>query len=383
VTAKGHEITIKDVAGGSYPDPTQKLLLTAALGEGQDALNAWRRWLAAGNLDRMDGGSFRLLPLLHSNLQRLGVRGPEVTLLKGIRRRAWYQNQMLLRELMPLVGEWTRRGISVTVLKGAALGPLHYGDLSLRPMNDLDILVPHQHVAAIMAELTNAGWKRWTWAPTPLTSAYMRFRHAIAIQAPSGPEIDLHWHILYTCCNDDIDEQFLRRSVRVELMGVTVNALDPTGQLIHTCLHGMIPLTAETIRWIADVVMIMRSAPIDWDRVVAFATATGQTVLLRTALAYLNSDFNCEIPSQVTARLDAAKIGPAERAEASRLLYPDEDLSIVDTVRGEFRRYRRSAEGPIPIRYAGWLRHIQYKWKSDSVLSTATPLLKWIRCRTS
>lgn len=377
--AETHRIIIQNVSGGSFPNPTQKLLLTAALGDGDDARDAWRRWFGAGNLDQMDQGSFRVLPLVHSNLDRLGMQGPEVTLLKGVRRRAWYQSHMLLRELMPLVGEWTRAGIPATVLKGAALAQLHYADPSLRPMTDLDILVPRQYVKPIMAQLTDSGWQRLTWAPARLNDSYMRFRHAIGLKTPSA-EIDLHWHLMYTCCNDDVDEQFLRRAVTIDLMGVTVNALDPTDQLIHTCVHGMQSSGATTIRWIPDAIMVMRTADIAWDRVGDFALATGQALLLRTALAYLKSEFNCDIPSSVTARLNAAKITPAERAEARWLMRPAE-ASIADRIRAESRRYRRSAKGPILSRCGGWLRHIQYVLRSDSALGTIVPFLKWVRRR--
>ena len=114
----------------------------------------------------MDGGSFRLLPLLHSNLQRLGVEGPEMTLLKGVRRRAWYQSQMMLREMMPIIEGWVDEGIPVTLLKGSAVAQLHYGDLSLRPFNDVDAMVPKEFVNSLLGRLVDSGWELLTWAPS-------------------------------------------------------------------------------------------------------------------------------------------------------------------------------------------------------------------------
>ena len=48
--AERHRIVVEDVVTSAFANPTQKLLLKAALGDGEDALESWRTWHAGGNL---------------------------------------------------------------------------------------------------------------------------------------------------------------------------------------------------------------------------------------------------------------------------------------------------------------------------------------------
>lgn len=379
----GYRIIIDDSAKSVFADATQKLLLKAALGTGEEAIAAWREWRDDGNLDRMDAGSFRLLPLLHSNLQRLGVTGPDVTLLKGVRRRAWYQSQMLLRELMPIVQGWIDEGIPVTILKGPAIAQLHYGDLSVRPIVDVDAMIPKEYVRPLAERLVASGWEPLTWTPQEISDSYLDYRHAIGIRAPSGSEIDLHWHAFYHCCNDEVDKALLERTVPLDLMGVRARAFDPTDQLIHSCIQGMVNEGAATIRWIPDSVTLIRSTQVDWDRLVRLAIDTRSTLIFGTALKYLRSEFECDIPSEAILKLENADVNRSERVELQRALWPDEALSVTDTIRAVFWRHQRTGSASGPLGRLRFLRHVQYQWRADSVTGIVRALGYWLRRRLS
>lgn len=379
----GHKIIVEDSIKSVFADATQKLLLTAALGDGDEAIAAWHAWKDGGNLDRMDGGSFRLLPLLHSNLQRLGVTGPEITILKGVRRRAWYQSQMLLRELMPIIQSWTDEGIPVTILKGPAVAQLHYGDLSVRPVVDVDAMIPKEYVRPLAERLLASGWQALTWTPQEISDAYLSYRHAIGLRAPSGAEIDLHWHAFYHCCNDDVDRALLQRTVPLDLMGVRVRAFDPTDQLIHSCIQGMVNEGAATIRWIPDSVTIIRSNQIDWDRLVRLAIDTQSTLMFGTALKYLKAEFGCDIPAEAILKLESAIVSRSERVELQRALWPNDALSITDTIRAVFWRHQRTGAASGPLGRLGFLRHVQYQWHAENLMGVVGALSYWVRRRLS
>ena len=55
------------------PGPREALLLRAALFEDERGRSAWRAWRAEADLDNIDQASFRLLPLVYRNLERLGL----------------------------------------------------------------------------------------------------------------------------------------------------------------------------------------------------------------------------------------------------------------------------------------------------------------------
>jgi len=145
--------------------------------------------------------------------------------LKGIHRRAWYENQTLFHDLEPVLQRFHAAGIECMLLKGAALVLQYYRDMGLRPMRDLDVLVPEERAAEALQLMQDDGWRVLTAWPGELTESFRRFRHAVAMQHESGRQLDLHWHVLYGCCRQGADDDFWAASVPLELHGVTVRAL--------------------------------------------------------------------------------------------------------------------------------------------------------------
>ena len=146
--------------GECWPTRSQTWLLRAALLSGPAALQAWQVWKDQnGDLDRLDSGSRRLLPLLFFNLRANRVSDPQMAPLKALYRQTWYRNQNLFYQIADVLEALRSAGIPTMILKGAALGVLHYGDLGLRPMADFDILVPTAQIEQTYAELGQRGWR--------------------------------------------------------------------------------------------------------------------------------------------------------------------------------------------------------------------------------
>src|SRR5947208_1037833 len=59
-----------------WPTAQQELLLRAVLAKGEQALTAWQEWKADIDIENLDEGSTRLLPLLCRNLKNEGVNDP-------------------------------------------------------------------------------------------------------------------------------------------------------------------------------------------------------------------------------------------------------------------------------------------------------------------
>lgn len=88
-----------DNTGGCWPTRHQELLLTAALAAPDAAHRAWLDWNRDIDLidDTIDLGSYRLLPLVYTNIQPLDNDLPHIGRLKGLHRRAWVETQLHLR----------------------------------------------------------------------------------------------------------------------------------------------------------------------------------------------------------------------------------------------------------------------------------------------
>ncbi|MEJ2041204.1 MAG: nucleotidyltransferase family protein [Desulfosarcinaceae bacterium] len=144
-----------DSRENAFATREQELLLQAALLKGDPALEAWRRWWDLIDFEKeMDAGSFRLLPLLFHNLKKHDVVHPVMDRLKGLYRHAWYNNHRLFFELSGILKCIHAAGIPTMVLKGAALTVQVYKNHAIRPMADIDILVPQDRAILAHALLT-------------------------------------------------------------------------------------------------------------------------------------------------------------------------------------------------------------------------------------
>ena len=133
-------IYLKNFEGG-WPTKQQELLLRAALLENKDAIKAWHEWQSISDIDNLDSGSFRLLPLVYRNLSKFGLNGAVKNKLKGMYRLTWYSNHMLFSKIAVLLASFRDAGLPTIILKGAALTISCYKDYGARPMADFDFLV--------------------------------------------------------------------------------------------------------------------------------------------------------------------------------------------------------------------------------------------------
>ena len=199
--------------GCFWPTQLQELLLRAALLEGRIAEDAWKEWRSCvdiDDVDRLDPGSYRLLPLLYRNLHSHMEEDPIMMKLKGVYRLTWYKNQMLFHTITSLLRSFQHAGIDTMVLKGAALTLLCYKDYGLRPMNDFDVLVHTGEAMPLSGYSGNWDGNPWRFNPD---EEYISVSYSHGFADKAGREIDLHWHIFSQCRTPDADADFWEDAV--------------------------------------------------------------------------------------------------------------------------------------------------------------------------
>lgn len=365
--------------GGCWPTDEQELLLKAALFRGQPSVDAFTEWERVVGFDHLDEGSYRMLPLLGNNLQAQGVDHPMIGRLRGIHRRAWYENQMLFRDMEPVLHRFRAAGIECMLLKGAALVLQYYHDVGLRPMRDLDILVPEDQAAAAVRLLRDDGWRVLTAWPGELTESFRRFRHAIGLEDQSGRQLDLHWHVLYSCCRSGADHDFWVASVPLELHGISLRGLAPSDQFLHVCVHGVAWDEVAPIRWIADAITVLRQSPgLDWERIMEQTERRRLVLRMRAALHYLASRMEAPIPENVLRSLDALPVTRDEVLEYQRMVRPLDFQEVSDTWRAIYQRHRRSAMTRNPVDFVRFMGHY---WNVEHFWQFAQMAARWSRRR--
>lgn len=177
-------------------------------------------------------------------------------------------------------------GVEIRVLKGPAVAHLDYPDPAMRSFNDVDILVPPQHVDRAVSELIGAGYTRRFAEVRPGFDA--RFSKGVELFNGTDPEIDLHRTFVMGPYGLWIDTDDLWRSVeRFELGGRQLSAFDLDVRFVHACYHvalgGLDPRLAQ-LRDIPQLLTREGGGP-DIDRCVAIARRwQGEAVVARAVV---------------------------------------------------------------------------------------------------
>ena len=338
-------------------------MLRAALLDGDAAVSAFRQWVGGIDLEAdFDLATFSLLPLLYDNLRKLGIKHPLMGRLKGAYRLAWYRNHKLFDDLRPTLASLTGAGVRTMLLKGAPLVLTVYRNHALRPMADIDVLVPIEHLSRAIEVLQGTGWRPFG----PTSSDSFRYRHALCLIDAAEREIDLHWHCLFELSGPGNDDFLWSTAQPLAFNGVATLAPDPTRHLIITILHGLRGNPAPPIRWIPDALVLMRSAAgtMAWDELVDFAKDQRLSYRLHLGLSYLRQRFDAPIPESVLAELRRSGPTVLERIENTVVL------------RSRRRLHARPA-GDLWINLAEYCR---YAWRMD-VRAFAVGFTHYLRFR--
>jgi hypothetical protein len=350
-----------------WPTKEQELLLRASLLPGREAVDAWQGWGSSADIDLLDQGSFRLLPLLYRNLSRHEVKEPLLGRLKGVYRATWYKNQMLFHTAAGFLRSLHRAGIPVMILKGAALATMYYRDAGLRAMDDFDFLVPTEQALQAIDLLVGLGWKPVPWRQT-FNEEYLTVLHAHQFNDGTGYGFDLHWHMLSDGCYAGADEDFWNGAIRTEIHDAPVYALNAADELLHTCVHGTRWSPVPPLRWLADAMIIVRDAQseIDWSRLVWLAQGRRLILPVRQTLDYLRTKLDAPIPPSVLEDFQQAPVSRAEYTEHERIT---RSPGLLGQLPAKWYRYRRSVWGSghslTPIKVFGFLRYLQRFWDKD------------------
>ncbi len=341
------------------PSPTQLLLLQASLWSKEQALQAWEEWRRQEpNLDTIEEGSYRLLPLLYRNLAPQIAEDRDAGRLKGIYRRSWAANQLSLKAGKKAIDALADAGIGVLALKGAALIEVAYRDSGARPMGDIDLAVPPPQVGEAVRVLRQVGFVAVEDDPEQVLTV----RHSLAFQDADGQEVDLHRGLLWRA---GLDEEFWRGSIKAQVGGTEVRVLNPADQLLHVCAHGAAWNPVHPLRWAADAFKVIEAAgpELDWERPVAMARSGRLTVPFADSLDFLTKSLAAPIPQASLLALAQTPVARAERRAHEALAQPPSSrrsLAMLSWFR-ERHRAQATLDGERPG-LVSFVRYMQGFW---------------------
>jgi len=265
-------------------------------------------------------------PLLHRALQSGGALAalPEHvrTRLEQERRATGLLNMRKYGEFRRIVQALSERNISLIALKGLHLADLVYRDISLRPMSDLDILVPRPALERTIAALQSIeyGFEEDVSAAAPGmlgTKCNIGLAHRRL-----GLWVEIHWTLAEPgdCYAPPMDE-ISRSAAPGQLGNADVQVMSPEFMLLHVCAHlACNHVFGFDLRALCDIAEIVHGR-LDWEVLADQGRHHGWTRGVAAALRLARDYLGANIPAETLAALGADALDPDLLADAMEHLF--------------------------------------------------------------
>jgi hypothetical protein len=265
-------------------------LLRAILADGEIARDAYAAWRRELDWSTIPPGWQKLLPILHHNATRLGIDDPLLKRMGGVRRYLWARNLRLMQLAKTVHGALVAAAVPVMALKGSALVAHRFVNRSIRPMEDLDILVPPDHVANAMDALEGLGMHAWPFRRDSVLRRVLPQAEVSgsAFRTAAGDYIDLHWNAMHLDRRPSADVPMWQRSCSIDFEGVHIRVPDPVDLVLQICGHGAQDGGAALLRAVVDTAILIRATtPFDWDALSARAGEHRMSAVVSDAFGLL------------------------------------------------------------------------------------------------
>src|SRR6266540_963243 len=244
------------------------------------------------------------LPLLYRWLKESGsdrkLPRSAIDRIKASAFQLAARNITLAQELASILRLFESRQVVCAPIRGLALAELLYGDITARPMGDIDLLVRKEDLPMVAETLSGLGFREMNRRPGfaqaySYTLGFFKNRHGRIIVEP-------HWTIAYPPYTDSLDMKAVwSRCVKRQFLGVETWSLCREDLLLHLCFHALHHDEQAPLLWFYELDRLIRQtgAELDWSRLLLIARQTGQRLILSAVLDRLKELFDSPIPNQI------------------------------------------------------------------------------------
>jgi hypothetical protein len=376
----------------------EALLVTAACGRARPPVDDELDWTAVVPL----AAWHRVVPLVHDHVrahQELDVPDEVRRALRDGAREQAARGLHLQTELDRALAHLAQHDIPTMLLKGAALVGDVYPDASLRPMVDLDLLVPRDQVQAAHEAVQELGYGVGgaTLDRDDAQRIATMHHHYPLVKRGGSVMIELHHGLVVDRPSYDVDGIWARTRPGNRVQPCRLPA--PEDLFLHVAVHfafDRIQRGESALGQLADVVRVAARWSLDWDAVAGRAAAND--VADRLFLALLAADLlvGDVAPADIVGRLRPASFSEAlgeqfvrQRVLAAGAALPLEQLSgglrRVFPGRGALERYVRIDESGTPSvirlrarRAAALARRLRHDVPAPRRLAADLRLSRWL-----
>ena len=256
-------------------------------------------------------------PLVYWTLSRSGKFSalPESARnsLRAMYTSTWIHNQRIFKELEVLSRLFNQAQIPVVVLKGACFALTIYPDIGLRPMGDLDLLVPASRLAEAVEIAESLGYADANPEASPGLHDLLSHHACLQKPGPGSITLEIHYSLVadksfvYAVPVDWFWEQTEALNGPSQGRFEDLRMLTPAAQVLYAASHAMLQHGGKNapLRWFYDLDRLIRfyADRMDWDLLLSQAGKFEWGSALDAALSQTRAYFNTPIPEQARARL--------------------------------------------------------------------------------
>lgn len=238
----------------------QLLLLKSALLPPTQAISYWTQWKNFHELNKpkkdslfnnLDNESQRILPLVYRNLEY--SKDNLLPQLKEVYLKTWLRNQIHLQNAQMVIKTCKAASIETILLKGLPVSLYYYKDFGVRPMGDVDLLIPFHQIPQAVKVLETLNY-----IPDPVEYKYRHLIHAMHCFDKNGVDIDIHWQaFFFQNAKAESIQDNSENSIEIKVLNTETRMLSNSLNLFHTIIHGTMG-GVPTLRWIPDAIYICK-----------------------------------------------------------------------------------------------------------------------------
>jgi hypothetical protein len=240
--------------------------------------------------------SHRVAGIAHQGATRLRPRYDSALAgLRQVAHKTLVDNLVLLKALKETAAIMRAENIDFILLKGASLLALLYPEIQLRPMTDIDFLIPRGAWPRLAAALRAKGF---SMPSREEEKFYGETWYHQLVKSPwsVSTNLEFHWNLESIERSRIKPEDLFRRAVPCELDGETFKRLGDEDLLIHLGVHLAHHYETPALIWVEDLRRLLRQGSFDWARIARTARDWGVENCLAYSFGYVERAFPGTLP---------------------------------------------------------------------------------------
>ncbi len=272
--------------------------------------NEWEELLAAARRHKLGPILFHSLKPYYS-VSNIPPKYQD--LLRKIYFNSANRNMRLYSQLEEVLQKFAKEDIPVILLKGAYLAKYIYGNIALRPMSDIDLLVKHDNCEQVHRILIENGYSTRKEAGL---HPYLK---------EGRIPLEIHTHLKSLPSVEHINETALwTRTKKVNLGKTEAMALCPEDLFLHLCLHNCIQHRFENgLVACIDTVYFLKhfEEKLNWEQLWIRAQDWGIERAVYLMLALTERMIRLPMPEQINQVVKPDQAALNALAEAEDLIF--------------------------------------------------------------